>query len=476
MADYSGLMTVGGLGGALGIGFQYGAAKGALAAAQEARDQGTFDMQKEAFGWKRDEVEKEKALQAGMVDAAKDGGYNGVIAYLEKADPERALKFTDAKLSLDDHILTNDVAKATADYKKKELLMDSYGLLGKMGASILAAPEADRDTMYQSLLPIAQKINPQMPSDLQSAVPIFMLSIAQSTPANQLFGAQKDVLSSQSYIGGVDVDIKDRLAKGVSIDDPGLQALMAERDRALTRNAAAQAQYTRAQLGVTKDQMQATETVSKNLQTASKDFTNFSDSYTSIQAALSTLAQNPDSPVAQAALGRSFVMGYNKGAVSETDAKLPEGTTGAAELEKKLRGLMTGQIVRLNPNEIANVAQLYENLKDQKLNFQKEVESQFQQSTSSYGSLVDWANVRKPSDQFTQYQQQQANQQQAAAGSIPPDLQQAMQVAKQRGYSDQQINTIVQNYMQTQGQAGRQQGQVQMNAANYGIGQNNNGQ
>lgn len=471
MADYSGLLTPGAYGGAFGIGFQAGAAKGALAASQEARDQGTFEMQKEAFGWKRDEVEKERTLQAGMIDAAKDGGYNGVIAYLEKADPERALKFTDAKLSLDDHILTNDVAKATADFKKKELLIESYGLLGKMGASLLSAPEEDRETMYQSLLPIAQKINPQMPTDLQSATPIFMLAMAQAAPANQLFGTQKQALSSQSALGKLDVDIKDRLAKGVSPDDPGLQALVAERNNVQIKNATDQAQYTKAQLAVTKDQFQATETVSTNLQAASKDFMNFADSYSSIQAALSTLAQNPDSPVAQAALGRSFVMGYNKGAISETDAKLPEGTAGAAELQKKLTSMMTGQIVRLTPTEIANVAQLYDGLKDQKLNRQKAVESTFQQSTSSFGSLVDWSNVRKPSDQFNAYSQTLSDQKMAASGTLPPDLQQAVQNAKQRGYSDQEINSIVNNYMQSQGAAGKQQGQVNMNAADYGVGQ-----
>ena len=98
-------------------------AKMALAQNQDGREERQLGMMEEGFGWKREEYQKEKTLQAGMTAAAQDGGYEAVIKYLEKADPTKAIEFTKQKLSLDKDIMSNDVLKATSKYQIWLILM-----------------------------------------------------------------------------------------------------------------------------------------------------------------------------------------------------------------------------------------------------------------------------------------------------------------------------------------------------------------
>lgn len=454
--------------GALNAGYSSGLAKGMLAAKEDNREERKLGMAEEEFGWKREAVEKEKTLQAGMVTAAQDGGYEAVISYLEKADPERAISFTSAKTKLDAQIMNNDVMKnIKIPEMQQDALLESYGKLGKMGQAILQLPEDQREEAYKSMLPIAKVINPDMPDNLQQAAPILLLAAAQATPANQLFKADKEVLSSESNVGKIDVDIKDRLAKGVDPNDPGLQSLVAAREGYIQQAAANTAKLTRAQLGVTKDQKQATDTVSKNLQTASKDFVNFSDSYTSMQAALDDLAKNPTSSAAQNAVSRTFVLAYNKGATSETDAKIGNGAASYEEVNKKLTQLMTGKVVNLNPSEIADISSLYNNLMTQKLTRQKSIESTFQDSTQSFGSLVSWDNVIKPSEQYNRYKQSLADQSIAANGQVPSNIQEQAQAAIKAGADPQKVQARVQQLMQQQVQAAQSQGKVELTPQDY---------
>lgn len=446
----------------------YGEMQGYLTAKEEQRAQNkdmreerTLNMAEEAFGWKREEHQKEQILQAGMRQAAQDGGYEGVIAYLEKADPERAINFTSAKVKLDEQIMNNDVLKnIKIPQMREEALLDSYGKLGQMGAAILKAPAEVRDTMYQRLLPLAKQINPEMPDTLQEAAPTLLLAAAQATPANQFFAAGKKDYEAKSQVGKIGQDIESYIKAGVGINDESaqgdtLRSLVAEQERWRFQSAATGAKLTQLQLQQTRDKNQAEQMVSKNLAQASVINPDYIDSYLGIRAALNVLAKDPNNSEAQAAVGRSFVKAYNKGVASDQDNAIQYGAAGLGQLYKKVKGLMNNEVVNLNPEEIANIAAMNESLKEQKLQYQKNIESEFEKSVADKSDLVKWSNIVKPSQMLTEAQQQATANVQAANGEIPADLQSQANDAIQKGADPAKVQARVQEIMAKRAQAAK---------------------
>jgi hypothetical protein len=163
------------------------------------RDQ---SIQEENQTMQRTVFQKEQAVQAGMMQAAQEGGYAGVINYLQNADPERALRFTKEKNDLDQALMKTDVMKAAVPSQIAQIQAEAYGTLGKMGAALLNAAPEDRSAMYENLLPMIKQINPDAPTSLNNkAVGMFMLAQAQATPANTLFSAQQQLKTTQTDMG-----------------------------------------------------------------------------------------------------------------------------------------------------------------------------------------------------------------------------------------------------------------------------------
>lgn len=439
----------------------YGRMQGYLAAQEEKRatnkdnrEERVLQMGEEEFSWKRDKVQHEKTLQAGMRAAAEDGGYEAVISYLEKADPERAMVFTDSKLDLDKKIMGNDIFKATADYKKQELLVESYGLLGKMGYALLNTPPEQRAQVYQQALPMIKKINPEAPDNVEAAAPMFLLAAAQATPANQLFRWGKEATKAQSNVGKINADILAAKERGASIDgededSKGLQALYAEREKLKAHEIEAQNQLTKVQLGQTKDKLQATELLSNSLQKSSVINQKYIESYTAKAASLKTLTSDPTNPAAKNQLTRSFAKDMQGGGVmTEQDVMAAFGSAGYETLRKKVLSMMSGKEEVLNPVEIKDLSTMFNNIHNEKVNAQKSIESKFQNSIADFGTVVDWKNVRKPSEMFTEYLQQSSDASQAGSGQIPAALRAAAEDAIKRGADPQKVQERLQQKLQ----------------------------
>lgn len=188
--------------------------QGALAAKDESRKQQNMAISQQVanenaqeFGWKAQDREKNQIINAGMAQAAQQGGYEGTIQYLQQADPARAQQFEYAKNQLDKQILDNQTLQNTLDTNKQKAMFESYGLLGRFGQAILNAPAKDREAMYEQMKPMIQQVVPNPPADLQSAIPMFMLSAAQAMPASQLFAVNKEAADLKTEQGKLIDDI-----------------------------------------------------------------------------------------------------------------------------------------------------------------------------------------------------------------------------------------------------------------------------
>lgn len=365
-------------------------------------------IQQETQGWGRTDREKKRSIDDGMVQASRTGGYAGVIDYLQTSDPDRALQFSTAKNTLDQGMLQTDVMKVLAPNEQAKALAEGYGILGKMGAAIMKAPVGDREAMYQNMMPVIKKINPDAPDNVAAATPMFMLGIAQATPANILFDSTKTALQAQSTIGKLESDRQKYVSLGYASDSPQVKnintAIQEENDKSQQAHLRlAETQSSIAANATTKQKqvMDSTESFSKNLENGSKDFNTFMSTYGNVSAAIETLKQNPNDTYAQNMLSRSYAMGLNKGAFSESDAAVGMSATGWAAWKKKLNGYVSGTGEVLNPTEVKMMINTYDTMMEKKLTQQLSYESQYQNSANKAGpGLVNWEGVRLPSKQY----------------------------------------------------------------------------
>jgi len=419
--------------------------------------QGEFGIKNEKNSWDREAHAKEDIIQVGMAEAGKSGGYEAVIDYLKGADPARAMVFQEAKNGLDASMMKNQVMQATVPGEQTKAMAEGYGALGQMGAAILRANPEDRQGMYAAMQPMLKTINPDAPADVADALPMFQLAMAQSIPANVLYGAKKELSGALSTQGKIAADIQARMNNGESVENsPALASLVAQQDIVKTRLLETQMKVANAKIDTINkqqdnqtQQMQATETISKNLQSSSKDFTTFMDTFTGVEGALETLQKDPTNSQAMHALSRSFVKSYNKGQTSETDALIGMSAVGLPALKKKLEGYKTGQEVVLNPAEIKNLANSYKQLQSEKLAYQKSVESQYEKSTVSYGNLVSWKDIRKPSESYMEYARGKADEKKTG---VPADLQAQADAAIKAGADPKKVQERLQQLVKPNAQ------------------------
>lgn len=386
-------------------------------------------IRQETQDWRRTNVQQQEAIRAGMMEAAKDGGYEGVIDYLKVADPTKAMEFTKSKTELDRSLMQTDVMKAAMPGTIAKVQAEAYGALGSMGAALLKSAPADREAMYQNMLPMVKAINPNAPKALNNdAIGMFMLAAAQATPVNQLFKSNQQALTAQSQLGKLDLDIRSRMAAGVSPDDPTIKALIAKRDQTTDMAQQAQLNNTVAQLDLIKSQGQidqqkvnATEKVNQNLNTGSKDFLNFVSVMQSTDASRNALTKDPANSQAQQALARGFAKAYNSGSLTDKDVAIAFSAVGLPDLQKKFTSMISGNAVNLNPTEVGHILSITKDLETQKLQYQQAVENQFKQQTSTgaYQNLVDWNNIRRPSEMYMGYKDNASPEAAAPQGQAP---------------------------------------------------------
>lgn len=178
-----------------------------LAQNEDARAEKDSSMKQEAFGWKREDRQRDQMIQQGIAQAGQEGGYEGVIDYLKQADPERAIDFTNKKLALDRNMMTTDTMKALAPSQQAAAMVEGYGIFGRMSQALLQAPEEDRDGMYKHILPILKQVNPYAPEQLDhDAKDMLLLGAAQYDPNSRLFSATKELNTFNTKLGQMTQD------------------------------------------------------------------------------------------------------------------------------------------------------------------------------------------------------------------------------------------------------------------------------
>lgn len=306
-----------------------GYAKGLLAAHGMDLENQANARANETQTFQREEITKQQQIQMGMQQAAKTGGFGGVLEYLQTADPTQALKMQQSKASLDTQILQNQRLSMMNDQQKQAALVQGYGILGKMAVTLMRAPPEDRENMYQRILPIVQTVVPNAPTTLNNdASNILLLGAGQATPESILFNAQKQAMFAQSADGKLNMDIQQALNRGETpASSPGLAALIAKRDSVVNDAMVKQAQVTELKTkSLLNDQASAkndqelqvakynlNSKVDGDYQKASKPFTDIYKPYQAFQGALQSYSNGGGGAAATAmSMAAMKLMGSNR--------------------------------------------------------------------------------------------------------------------------------------------------------------------
>lgn len=355
-----------------------------LAKTKTAQQQDYLQMAQAELGIKLNEAAnaentymKGEQLENGMVMAAREGGFEGVIDFLKANNPMQALQAQAAKLQLDHGIMENETYKLAHANDKNVAMLQGYQMLGSMGATLLNTPPDQRAQAYKELLPIARQIDPNMPKELDSnAVSKFMLGMTLSTPANILYNKQKQAAAAQSTVGKLQADIESRIANGETAESsPALKSLLLESaatDAKATEamNQAEAFKYTqqaqqlsaqKTQLDVQNAKQSLISSITNNYEKRSKPYADFLSSTNKIESALQVLQNDPTNPAAMQTLQYGFAKVLNgTGVLTDQDINRTAASDGqAAQAWKQIQSLGTGGKVVLTPNEISNMSKMY---------------------------------------------------------------------------------------------------------------------
>lgn len=355
--------------GELGVDIE-GAAKGVLMAQENSREERKMSMLEEQQSWKRHDVEREQAIQLGMSQAAQQGGYEGVIKYLQNADPVRAIQFHELKLGLDQSMMKTDVMKAQSQTKIAEAMAEGYGVIGKMGLALLKADPQDRQNMYKQMLPMIKQVNPDAPTSLNDkAISMFMLSAAQATPQNQLFVNQGIAQKATSAMGkNIDDLIRAKALYGE--DSPQAQLLQKQIDNNLSMVNSAKIRNMTILANSTRS---GEDTLRKEWMAQTKDFNTIQNSYNGV---VTSAKQSSDSKLAGAS---DMAMIYNYMKMLDPTSVIMPGEYANAENTASVP-----ESIRKSYNKIKDGSKLSPEMRN---SFLSSAKSLYESRTQSYTQM-----------------------------------------------------------------------------------------
>ncbi len=286
--------------------YQKGYGLGQIAAQQLINSRDANNRANETQSFTRQAFTKEQQISMGMQQAAAQGGYGGVVDYLNTADPERSLKIQQTKTDLDTSMLKADSLATMTDLQKKDALFQGYGLLGKMGATLLSSPADQRSSLYQTMLPMVKAINPDAPDTLnQQATNMFLLGAGQASPDNALWSAKQDVLSQAGEVEKASDRLQALAAAGVPTTSPKYQAATLDYQNAKNTNTLKQANVDDLSTKQTTSQQQSNTSNLNNfvkfqdtVDKQSKDMMSLEQPIRQFNVAQAAFQKNPQDPTA----------------------------------------------------------------------------------------------------------------------------------------------------------------------------------
>lgn len=361
---------------------------------------------------KSKDFEDEQSLQSGMIDAAKTGGYGGVIEFLKYAAPLKALTFETSKLMLDDAIMKNQVMQAQLPAARGQALMDTYKVGARFAGAILSAPVDQQQEMYKQALPALQQLvgSGTLPAEYdETAKAGLQLFAVQGTPESQQSAQQAMHDYSQITIGKLTLAKKaaDKMYGPDSQESADINGqIIAERDKGNTALMQAKAaEATVAQKNQTMELALPKTALSYNnaIRQSSQSYIDTANDLYQMKSMATKIKEeaakgNIDSVSIAALQGRLIKVNSGGGAPSESDARRSVPSAGLGTLSKTVQSWLSGKNEALSLPEVLQVYQLADYQFNAINGRQKRLEQQWKDSVADNPDLQK--RLIMPSENF----------------------------------------------------------------------------
>lgn len=173
-----------------------------LARAQQADQHQAMMLQMQEAKMKLKAMQDEEAWQAGRADAAKEGGLNGVINYMEKSRPEEGLKLKAAAQDYKNSLLDSDYKKTMTEGAHNENFIKTMTAAGNMYGQLNEVYTKDpklAEEAYNKNFDLIKQLDPNAPPKFDPNRA--MMAVGLAVPQAARFQAMQDAMQAKSTEG-----------------------------------------------------------------------------------------------------------------------------------------------------------------------------------------------------------------------------------------------------------------------------------
>lgn len=213
-----------------------------LAKEQQADQHKMMMLQMQEAQIKLGAMKEEEAWQAGRANAAKEGGLNGVIDYMEKTRPEEGLKLKAMSQAYQNSILDGEYRKTLTEGAAKDnntkALTAAGNMYGQLNEIYAKDPELAQQA-YEKNIDLIKQLDPNAPAKFDTGRASMAVGLA--VPQSERFKAQQEAQQAKSTEGKHAQDLMLFKLQGNKIgEDAILQAMAADKTKQLQAEREAQ--------------------------------------------------------------------------------------------------------------------------------------------------------------------------------------------------------------------------------------------
>lgn len=310
-----------------------------IAKQQQADQHQMMMLQMQEAKIKLGAMQQEEAWQAGRANAAKEGGLNGVIGYMESTRPEEGLKLKKASQDYQNSILEGEYRKKLTEgedsQNRVKALTAAGNMYGQLNEIYGKDPELAQQA-YEKNYDLIKQLDPGAPAKFDTGRA--QMAVGLAVPQSQRYEAQQKALEAKSTEGKHVDDLIRYKEQGNQLGVEAITQAM-EADKAKQLNAEREAQQLNLQ--ILKDKQSRASSLREEYLKSVKEQAEMATNVAKMEA----LASSDDiltNPQKQISLINQYAKQNSPGIVTEFDSKDAQRSPLLAKLWQMKQSVLSG--------------------------------------------------------------------------------------------------------------------------------------
>ena len=314
----------------------------------------------------------------GRDKAVSHGGLPELLDYLDNTRPEEGQALRMGQSQLNNSILQGAKGELEVFEKNQQLLGNVYSQLHQLDP-------AQRQKVYEDVLPQLRKLDPDAPDKYDQGRAI--MSISQALPASYRYTANKQASQAQTQVGKAYQDKQKLLEQGADSNSDVIKSLDAEIEAGTFERAKALSKATELEMKAVKDRASTAKIFADRYDKATKDYKVLLENYTKAQGLYAEAAglngKDPNA-AAQTTLATLMARAASPGVVTDEDfARAAKTDSWMAQLWQMKNRAYRGDL--LTRKEVENVMATFEGMKVEQDKMYEPIIDQFKKLAKKSG-------------------------------------------------------------------------------------------